>query len=49
MEYAFSIKEKCCSRKNALEMVDTLLDYEFYWEPPNYIQVGSTGKLACVF
>lgn len=25
-EYAFSITEKCCSRKNTLEMVDTFLD-----------------------
>lgn len=44
MEYAFSIKEKCCSRKNALEMVDTFLDSEFYWEPPNYVQGGERRK-----
>lgn len=51
MEHVFSIKAKCCSRINTLQVVDTCLDCEFCWEVPpppprNYVQGESTGQVG---
>ena len=49
MEHVFSIKAKCCSRINTLQVVDTCLDCEFCWEappPPPQLRTGGEHRAS---